>query len=184
MEFAEAGYWMVVKERRESSARPLTEVRNQIQARVRAEKSITLAAEKAAAAHDDLRASRDLAKVGAKYKLSVKSTGTLTMVSKTIPDIGEDETVLNTIKRLTLDQPIPQSTLRAGSSYYVIKLKERREVSLSDFDAQRHEIRGNLEKEMQQAAWSNWVSMSMKAADIEKFNSDADIPATDEPQVE
>lgn len=184
MEFAETGYWMTVKGRRESQTRPLAEVRAQIQMRVKAEKSLTAAAEKAAAIHDELRKGADIHKLAAKSKLEVKSTGQLTMVSKSIPDIGDDSTLLNSVKRLTVDQPTPQSPIRVGSAYYVIKLKQRHDVSLSEFDGRAGQVRAELEKEKQQEAWSNWVSMSLKAADVEKYNADADIPASTEAQVE
>ena len=172
-QFAGIGYWIVLDSKSSSEILPFAQVESILETRVKREQAITIAAEKANDAHNRLKSGVSVEELQRTLGGELKETGPVSLNAESIPGFGSDEKLIGTIRRLTKEQPVAQTTIRVEASFFVISLKERNEVSLEEFREQENAYIGKIRGEKQKEAWDNWVQSARQVADVVIYNNAA-----------
>jgi peptidyl-prolyl cis-trans isomerase D len=142
----------------------LAEVREEVQKNFIAESSSDLAR---ATAQDILAAARqgaDLASQARELGLSVQTTGFLTRRQPENP--GLPSAVLQEGLALSEARPYPAEVVESGRTFYVFRLKEKREPAVELLAAQEEELRQMLLLQNQQALLNGWLENLKQQAKI------------------
>jgi peptidyl-prolyl cis-trans isomerase D len=89
----------------------------------------------------------DFKKVAQDFKLSVKETG-LFKQTDSIPGIGWSEEIIHLISKARADEILPP--IHLDKNYYLIKLKERKEPYIPDFEQVKDQVKEAVTKDKSQ----------------------------------
>ena len=89
----------------------------------------------------------DFKKVAQDFKLSVKETG-LFKQTDSIPGIGWSPEIINLISKARVDEILPP--IHLDKNYYIIKLKERKEPYIPDFEQVKDQVKEAVTKDKSQ----------------------------------
>lgn len=171
-----------VVERKPAAPRPFAEVRDQIRARMIEDRAITLAAEAAAAALDEVRNGASLARIAERYGLDAIETGMFSPRSGEVPGLGRQPEVLAAALNLSKQQPTPRSTFRVGNDYVVLRLVDRIEPTPEQYHAEREQVAARLLEERREEIWQQFMRNARNQARIELENPPADLFPQEAPQ--
>ncbi len=160
IETAKGIYALKIKERKPAAVPPLAQIRSQVEASAKAEKSKDLAKKKA----DEALAA--LGKGGAGLKL--QETGSFAFSEKgEIPKIGAAPALQEAAFSLTAAAPVPKETFKVGETWYAVRLKNRTQSNPADFEKNKAQIKQQLLPKKQQDALDAWVKDLRAKAKIE-----------------
>ncbi|HOP41212.1 MAG TPA: SurA N-terminal domain-containing protein [Geobacteraceae bacterium] len=143
-------YLLKIKSRAPSIVPPLSEVKEEVEKQFIDENSFTLAKEKAS------EVQAGLAKKS--FGTSVRETGFFQYSDKgEIPRIGTSKELMEAVVLLSKTNPAPPSPVFVNGHWYAVRLKDKIESSVSDFQKEREKIIQSLLPAKQQKALEKWL---------------------------
>jgi peptidyl-prolyl cis-trans isomerase D len=150
VETAKGVYLFTIKARNPSVVPPLSKVRGAVEKRVSAEKAFALASKKATEAQSRLAKGP----VGG----TMQETGGFQYSEKGIvPKIGTSTELMESAVLLNKTSPAPPAPFFVNGRWYAVRLKERIEVSVADFQKDRQKTMQVLLPKKQQEAVEQWL---------------------------
>ncbi len=175
VEFEGRPHFIQVMDRKSSEPRPFAEVKDQIHNKLVRDRSVTIAAEQAALALDRLRDGQSVGTVARRVGLVAEQTGPFTARSEEIPLVGKDRSLLAVAFSLTNENPLPKSALKVGDSYFVIKLKDRKDPTPEDYQNEREVRMLETLQSKRDEVWKQWLTSVKREAQIDLENPPADL---------
>jgi peptidyl-prolyl cis-trans isomerase D len=153
-------YAVKLKERKPAEVPPLTQIRPNVESRVKQEKARELAAKRA----EEILAS--LTKNPAAAKMQTTATFMYNEQGN-VPGIGVSRDLMDAAVALTSAAPLPKAAVKLDQKWVVFRLKNRSAASSSDFQKSKEEIKKQILPKKQQEALDNWIKELKTAAKIQ-----------------
>lgn len=162
----EEWYLVSPRERVESKIPDFTQIADDVEKRLRAEKAEHLAKTKADALLTQAKEKKELTAVAAAAKLDVEESGSFSRQGSYIPKIGNLPDLKKEAFRLTPESPFPSQTYLWSGTAFVVMLKERIPANTTEFDKQKEKLRDELQKRKQAIVLEDFVNALKKQATI------------------
>ncbi len=158
VETARGIYIFKVKERKEASVPPLSEIKPAVEEKTRAVKAVELAKKKAEDAAKQLTS---------KTALKTQSTGSFGFsATGDIPTIGASPEMAEAVFKLSASQA-PASPFKVGNRWYAVRVKSRTESPKAEFEKSKEELKKKMLPKKQEEALESWVKELRTKAKIE-----------------
>jgi peptidyl-prolyl cis-trans isomerase D len=158
VETARGIYILKVKERKEASVPPLSEIKSAVEEKTRAVKAVELAKKKAEDAARQLTS---------KTALKTQSTGSFGFsATGDIPTIGASPEMAEAVFKLSASQA-PASPFKVGNRWYAVRVKSRTESPKAEFEKSKEELKKKMLPKKQEEALENWIKELRTKAKIE-----------------
>jgi peptidyl-prolyl cis-trans isomerase D len=159
---------------RESRQMQLAEVRPRIERALRAERSVTLAASRAAEMLEQARARGSLRTAAG--SAAVKETGPFNQMNGEVPGIGQSREILAAAFGLTAENPLPDRIFQDGDSYYVVELVSRERADMNQFQQDKEEMAHQLREKRSQEVFNKFVETARSRARIDILLKNDKLP--------
>lgn len=152
-------YIVKAKQRIPSAVRPMADIRNELEQRTKAAKSVELARKKAEEAAGQLIAKKPIA---------TKNTGSFGYSAKgDIPVIGNSPELMEAAFKLTPAAPAAATPIKVGNRWYAIRLKARVEAPKTEFERTKVQLKQKMLPKKQEEALTAWIKDLRSKAKIE-----------------
>lgn len=152
-------YIIKVKERKDATVPPLTEIKAVVEQKAKTAKSLDLAKKKAEEAAKQFVA---------KAALKTQVTGSFGFSAKgDVPTIGSAPELMEAAFKLTSAAAAVDTPFKVGNRWYAIRLKQRLEAPKADFDKAKEELKKKILPKKQDEALATWLKDLKAKAKIE-----------------
>jgi peptidyl-prolyl cis-trans isomerase D len=155
--------------------RPLSEVRDRIEGKLRKERAVALAGEKAQTALRRLKKGEKITQVATSLKVSIQETGPFTPLQKEVPLVGKDREAVLTAFSLSPKNPVPQDPLRIGDTFYVFYLKASKDPTPEEYGRTRPERWRKKYQEKYDLITREWLKRVKQEIQIKLVSPPSDL---------
>lgn len=149
--------------------KPFEEAKQTILMKVKSEKQMELAAQKADAVYQKVRSGNSLENVAKEDSLELKKVAPFTRDGY-VPGIGRDANFIGTA--FALENPGDVSKPVKGlRGYYVLELLEKSAFDETDFKQKREQLKAQLLRQKQSQVFNSWYAVVRDKADIEDYRA-------------
>ena len=113
-----------------------------------------------------------------KYRVEVKKTGPFSIGQGYIPNIGQSDTLMDAVFKLSPKNRIPKNLYYHQNHYYYVKLESVERPKKGDFAKNREAVEKSLGTALQSALMSQWVASLRKNSTIKKVFQFPEQPET------
>jgi len=99
-------------------------------------------------------------------KIEIKKTGKFSLASGNIPQVGNQEEILDAVFNLTKEKPIAPKLFENQEHFYYIKLASIEEPKPQDWEKNQAAVDQQLESSIQMSVFQTWMEALRKAATI------------------
>jgi len=160
-------FLLKVVERQDQHIPPLSEVRAEVVRAVQREKEKALAQDKAGKILAQLKNGEPIESVASQEKIPLLNTGFFSRRGDAIPKIGRAGSLKEATFSLSPDHPYPETPLLAGGTFYLIKLKEKKDVGKDQFAAEADAFRQAVLRKKQSETFRAWLEHAKKGYKID-----------------
>lgn len=166
----EKAYYVFQLIQRENSYLPaLEDVKEQVAKRVRKNKAKEVAQRKADELLQELTAGASMEEIAEREDLDIQETGFFSRRSTFIGEIGPLKELIQDAFTLTADKPLPKKVYSNGPAFFLVSLKERKEVAEEQFLSEKESIREQLLQQKRDERARLWLEGLKKEAHIDIF---------------
>jgi hypothetical protein len=152
-----------VLERHEPRTPELKEVEGQVSEALRREKQKEKALAKAKEILERLRKGAEVKSLAAQERLRVEETGFFDRGNDP-PKMGNSEELRKAVATLGLKNPYPENPIFLDGKYWIIHLKEKKDVDLTQFNSQKENYRLGLLQQKQEILLTQWLDELLEQA--------------------
>ncbi|MCH8029296.1 MAG: hypothetical protein IH874_05140 [Candidatus Dadabacteria bacterium] len=107
-----------------------------------------------------LKEKKTVKKLAKDLRMEVKETGMFSRVGY-IPDLNSDDVKIDAFT-LTQDDRLSPRVYEVNNAYYLVSLKEKQAVSISDMESKKTELRENELEQRKRVIYKDWVNRLKK----------------------
>jgi parvulin-like peptidyl-prolyl isomerase len=160
------GYYILeVIDRKAAQIPELSSVREEVKKDVTQIKADEAAREKAEAFLASIKEGTTFEDAAERFDVDIKDTGFFKR-SDPIPDVGRERRFVEQAFSLKPSAPIADSVIQGGSAFYVIRLKERQDADMADFEAQKKQIETRLISGKRQKRMEEWFAQLRQQGEV------------------
>jgi len=160
------GYYILeVIDRKAAQIPELSSVREEVKKDVTQIKADEAAREKAEAFLASIKEGTAFEDAAERFDVDIKDTGFFKR-SDPIPDVGRERRLVEQAFSLKPSAPIADSVIQGGSAFYVIRLKERQDADMADFEAQKKQIETRLISGKRQKRMEEWFAQLRQQGEV------------------
>jgi peptidyl-prolyl cis-trans isomerase D len=162
-----AYYLMRLKERKEPSIPPLDSVRRDIEGKLKEEKALRLATQKANALLERLKKEHDLKRLAHEHNLQVQETGWFPRSASQIPKIGNLEGLDPGGMAVSAEKPVPDKIYLQNAAVYLFAFKESRGADRGKFEKEKEQLLDRALNQKRERIFQAFIDYLKKKARIE-----------------
>jgi peptidyl-prolyl cis-trans isomerase D len=98
-------------------------------------------------------------------KLEAKTTGFFKRFGS-IPGIGFEQELLDAAFSLDPSGPLPEAVIKGSKGYYVIRLQDRQEAEVTEFEAKKSDTKSGILSQKRQTAMDEWFAQLRQQSEI------------------
>jgi len=163
LRIGEAFAVLQVVEKQEARSPELKEVESRVMEALRREKQKEKALAKAKELLEKLKKGEDFRSLASQEGLRIEETGFFPRGS-TPPKMTASEELQKTLSSLSLKNPYPENPLFLEGKYFLLRLKERKEIDQSQFNSQKENYRRALIQMKQETVLNHWLEEILQQA--------------------
>ncbi|MCD6320269.1 MAG: SurA N-terminal domain-containing protein [Candidatus Desulfofervidaceae bacterium] len=111
-----------------------------------------------------LKKGQSMQEIASRYKLKIDETGLFP--PGIIPKIGFALDVVKSVFSLSLNQPLLDKVVEINGKFYILKLKERRDVDKAEYERNKKNFKKDLLIQRRAALFQTWINEIRKQAKI------------------
>jgi peptidyl-prolyl cis-trans isomerase D len=166
VEGKDAYYMLRLKQRREPTVPPLDSVRNKIEKGLRESKAYELALQRGNNLLDQLKQSKDLAKVAQENNLKMEETGWFARSATQLPKVGELAELRAGPLTLSEQRRIAEKLYTQQNGLYLLAFKASQNADMNQFEKDRESIKKQALAESRQRVLAKFMEALKNKAEI------------------
>jgi len=152
-----------VVEKHEPRTPELKEVEGRVAEALRREKQKEKALAKAKEVLEKLKRGADFKSLAGQEGFKVEETGFFERGTEPAK-MGTSEELRKALSTLSPKDPYPENTIFLDGKYYILRLKEKKEIDRAQFDSQKEKYRRALLQQKQEILLTNWLDELLEQA--------------------
>ncbi|MFQ5850461.1 MAG: SurA N-terminal domain-containing protein [Candidatus Binatia bacterium] len=162
-----ASYLIKLKERKESRIPPLSQIRSDLEKKLKGKKAMELATEKGISLLGQLKEKKDMEQLAGEHGLRLEETGWFARGEPKIPKIGILQEIQPGGIPVSPQQPIPEQIYTQKDAVYLFAFKESRGADMESFEKEKGKLQETALSEKRRRALQRFVESLKVRARIE-----------------